>query len=204
MAKFCGNCGTMLDEKTMKCPNCGTPTGVDPTSKLVGKIVTFSLIGIVVLIAAIVGIKIASTALGYKGLVNKFEKAYTNYDYEAIVDMYSIAELYEYEFNEEALENNVKYKIQNTLSSFDSRVGHSYKLKYKIQEAYDMPKYRVEAFKSSHSYFNKVDNNIITKAKIVKLEVTAVGKEMSVSRNMELIVTKEKGKWKIADFYYVS
>ena len=200
MAKFCGNCGGMLNEGETRCPKCGKVTDEAAAGKKAGRILKALCAIAVIFCIAAVGIRIASFTWGYQGTLSKFEKAYGKYDYEKIVEMYSEAVLYENDYDYTYLEDKVKNKIEPVLSYFDSFVGHSYHLKYEVTDHYEMPNYQFENFKKELSYFEDDNDNAISKALVVELQITAEGKNKNAERNVRITLTKEDGKWKIADF----
>ena len=165
------------------------------------RIITLSALAAVIVILLVLGIIIIASITGYKAVVNQFEKAYSNYNYEQIVDMYSETTFYQFSNDTDFLDKQTAQKIENTLSYFDTYVGHDYKIKYEIIDDYEMAPYQFENFIDSLSYFDNHNQNFISKIRVVELRVTASEGKRESSRNIKLILTKEEGKWKIAEFY---
>ena len=103
MAKFCGNCGTQLDDNAKICGNCGTPltsakttnasipgVGDDPEKKEKAKKKMTMFLGIAaVIIVVIIALSAIISSSGYKGTVRKIMNAYKDYDVDKIVSMSS-------------------------------------------------------------------------------------------------------------------
>lgn len=92
MAKFCGNCGTQLEDNAKICGQCGTPLDgtssnipglkvVDPEKKEKMKKVGKRIVALVALvIVAVIAFNVVSQFTGYNGLLRKVMAAYAAED----------------------------------------------------------------------------------------------------------------------------
>ena len=210
MSKFCGNCGAQLDDFAKVCGNCGTPFETDKTvnayipgisyvdpekkAKTKKKIKLAAIIAVFVVIA-IIAINIVSGLVGYKGAVRKIMNAYKNYDLNTIVSMSS--DLYYFMDNESYADDYFEDIISNDLDNFENRVGHKYKLTYEITDSYDMSEHKYEDLLNTLSDYGDFDADVISKVKIVEVDVTAKGGNGSMTTELKLTLTKENGSWKL-------
>lgn len=200
MAKFCGNCGTKLDENTKVCGNCGTPVDIQTSniqglSKKKNKIIKFIPIFIAIVIVFSIAFNIVSNFTGNKGLLNKVMKAYENYDIETLVSLSS--DVYYYA-EENYVEDYFEYCVGNTLDSFESSIGHNFKLSYEVSEIYDFSRRNLEE-EFSEIENTYVDFNVDKIKKIVGADVilTAEKDGNSSTKNIKIVMTKEDNKWKL-------
>lgn len=210
MSKFCGNCGTQLDDNAKVCGNCGKPLEMQEvnSSKIPGvnysdpekqakvkkNVKAVSILAVIVIIA-IIAIKIISGFVGYNGAVRKIMKAYEKYDVDAIASISS--GLYDCFENEDYVGNYFENIISNDFDRFEENIGHNYKLDYEITDKYEMPKYKYEDLLDELSSYEDFDADVISKIMVVEVTVTAKEKDDTMTKQLELILTKEKGKWKI-------
>lgn len=209
MPKFCGNCGFQLADDAKICGNCGTPCAdvpagppapvsgaayVDTAKRAKNKKIAIFVIGAVILIViAVIVVGIISSFVGYKGAVRKIMNAYEDYDMDTILAMSS--DVYYY-MDENYVEEYFGKTIASDLDEFGERVGHNYKLSYKITETYEMPKYRSEDVLNALSLYEDFDVDIISEILVVELEVTAKDNETR-TMPLELTLTKEDGSWRL-------
>lgn len=207
MAKFCGNCGTQLEDDVKICGKCGTPLdGVptnipglkvtDPEKQKKRKKTVKLVVGLVALVVvAVIAFNVVSQYTGYNGLLRKVMTAYENYDIDTLIflssDMYYYGE-------EDWVENYFDYSVGSDLDYFESYVGHDYKLNYDVQEVYMLSKRKMDTLigtiESSNSDF---DINTISQVEVADVEVTAKEGKSSVSMSIQVTMTKENGKWKL-------
>lgn len=208
MSKFCGNCGTKLDDTAKVCGNCGTPLEiekpvvstpefkyVDPEkqAKTKKKIKLFAGLAVIVIIA-IIAVNIISGFVGYKGAVRKIMKAYEDYDLEEIVSLSS--DLYYFMDNDSYAESYFAQIITNGLDTLEANAGHKYKFSYEITDSYKMSDHKYENLLDSLANYGDFDPDIIEKVLIVELELTADGNVTSTT-HLTLTLTKEDGSWKL-------
>lgn len=210
MSKFCGNCGTQLDDSAKVCGNCGTPletntatnatipgiSYVDPErkAKMKKKVKLFASLAVIVVVA-VIAINIISGFVGYKGAVRKIMNAYEDYDLNTIVSMSS--ELYYFMDDESYADDYFGDIISNDLDSFENQVGHKYKLTYEITDSYKMSDHKYEDLLDTLSYYGDFDADIISKVMIVEVDVTAKEGRDSMTIELKLTLTKEDGSWKL-------
>lgn len=206
MAKFCGNCGAELADDAKVCGQCGTPLEsglnshtvkiVDPEKQAkTKKRIKLGLGAVALIIVAVISVNIISSFTGSNGLLKKVMNAYAKYDVDALVAVSSDMYYYGYEdFVEYYFENS----IGNDLDYFESYVGHNYKLNYEIQEVYTLSGRKLDTIldtiKSSYPDF---DTDIIAQVKAADIKVTAKEGKSSVSKSVQVTMTKENGKWKL-------
>ncbi len=210
MAKFCGNCGTKLDDSAKVCGNCGTPLQnnsgnisssvpefkyVDPEKKARNqKKLIIGIVCVAVLVIAMIAWNIVSGFIGYKGVVRKVMNAYEDYDIETLVNMSS--EYYLFDESNDYVESYFQNAISADLDYLESVVGHSYSIDYTIEDSYSMSKHKFENLLDVLSGTSDFDADIITEVMIVELGVTAKG-EQEETTTVTLTLTKEEGDWKL-------
>lgn len=209
MAKFCGNCGAKLDDDAKVCGQCGTPLEntqlntpifkqTDPEKeKKIKKIVKIALALIALIIVVRVVIGITSRYTGHNGLLRKVMAAYEDYDIDTLVslssDLYYCGKDPDADWAEHYFENIVG----DHLEYFESSVGHSYKLSYKVNETYPLPERKfsemLDEIESTHPDFDSEIKKIV----VADLELTAKQGNKSKSTDLKVIMAKEDGKWKL-------
>lgn len=207
MAKFCGNCGTQLEDNAKICGKCGTPLDgasanipglkvTDPEKqKKMKKTVKSVIILAVLAVVAVIAFNIVSQYTGYNGLLRKVMTAYEKYDIDTLISVSSDMYFYgEEDWVEYYFENNVG----NDLDSFESSVGHSYKLSYEVNEIYTLPERKLDEMLSEIEYtYADFDVDTIEKIVVADLTVTAKQGSKSVNQDMNIVMSKENGKWKL-------
>lgn len=207
MAKFCGNCGTQLEDNAKICGNCGTPLDgastnipglkvIDPEKQKKVKKTVKRVLGLAILVAvAIIAFNIVSQFTGYNGLLRKVMTAYENYDIDTLVSLSS--DMYYYG-EEDWVEYYFEYSVGDDLDSFESSVGHSYKLTYEVNETYVMSERKVDEMLSEIEYsYSDFDVSIIEEVVVADLTVTAKQGSKSVNQDMNIVMTKENGTWRL-------
>lgn len=207
MAKFCGNCGTQLEDNAKICGNCGTPLDgassnipglkvIDPEKqKKVKKTVKRVFVLAILVAVAIVAFNIVSQFTGYNGLLRKVMTAYESYDIDTLVSLSS--DMYYYG-EEDWVEYYFEYNVGDALDSFESSVGHSYKLTYEVNETYVMSERKVDEMLSEIEYsYSDFDVSVIEEVVVADVTVTAKQGSKSVNRDMDIVMTKEDGTWRL-------
>jgi len=207
MAKFCGNCGTQLDDNAKICGNCGTPLDgtstnipglkvVDPEKQKKIKKTVKRVVGLAILVVvAIIAFNIVSQFTGYNGLLRKVMTAYENYDIDTLISLSS--DMYYYG-EEDWVESYFEYSVGDDLDSFESSVGHSYKLTYEVNETYVMSERKVDEMLSEIEYsYSDFDVSVIEEVVVADLTVTAKQGSKSVNQDMNIVMTKENGTWRL-------
>lgn len=207
MAKFCGNCGAKLDDDAKVCGQCGTPLDGAPTNisglkvvdpekqKKVKKAVKLVAVLAALVVVAVIALNIASKYTGYNGLLRKVMTAYENYDIDTLVSLSS--DMYYYG-EEDWVEYYFEYTVGNNLDSFESSVGHSYKLSYEVDETYVMSERKVdEMLNEIENTYADFDISVIDKIVVADLTLTAKQGSKSVNRDIKVIMSKENGSWKL-------
>lgn len=215
MAKFCGNCGAKQEDDARVCGQCGTPFEgvpaapsvpaqapdikiVDPEkTKKMMKTVKLAAVGVVALIVVIVGLNIGLSFVGKKGLVRTVMKAYDKYDIDTLVDHAS--DMYYYAASETFVDTYFENAIGYNIDNFELSVGHNYKLSYEIDEIYEMSdRKQDEEFKNIVRSYPDFDAEAsISKIAVASVKLTAKQGSKSVTRSVEITMSKESGEWKI-------
>jgi len=207
MAKFCGNCGTQLEDNAKICGKCGTPLDgasanipglkiTDPEKQKKMKKTVKLVVGMVALvIVAVIAFNVVSQYTGYNGLLRKVMTAYENYDIDTLISLSS--DMYYYG-EEDWVEYYFEYNVGEDLDSFESSVGHSYKLSYEVNETYVMSERKVDELLDEIEYtYTDFDVDVIEKIVVANLTLTAKQGSKSVNRDMDIVMTKEDGSWKL-------
>ncbi len=214
MAKFCGNCGTALEENAKVCGNCGTAVEIieekavqkipgidyaDPEKKAKTKKKIKTLLSLAAVIVVLcIAFNIALGFVGYRGAVRKIMNAFEDYDVDTFVSMAS--DMYFSYGDEDYAHSRFETQITNLLDYYEDSVGYDFKLKYDIESAHKLSKHRFENLIESMSGRELFDPNIIKKAMIVVVEVDAEGSMGEMESRIEMTLTKEDGSWKILYF----
>lgn len=207
MAKYCGHCGTKLDDNAKVCGNCGTPLEntsakipgvriVDPEKQKKTKKTIKLIIGLIAVVAvAAIAISVVSNFTGSKGLLRQVMSAYENYDIDSLVSMSS--DMYYYGYDDFA-EYYFTYSVGENLDAFEVSVGHSYTLSYEVNEIYTMSDRKFgELIRNIENMYSDFDASIIEKAVVADLTLTAKQGNKSTKCDLQVTMTKEDGKWKL-------
>ncbi len=207
MSKFCGNCGAVLTDDAKVCGQCGTPLDgastnisglkvVDPEKqRKVKKTVKLVAVLAALVVVAAIALNIASKYTGYNGLLRKVMTAYENYDIDTLISLSS--DMYYYG-EEDWVEYYFEYTVGDDLDSFESSVGHNYKLSYEVNETYVMSERKAdEMLTGIEGTYTDFDTSVIDKIVVADLTLTAKQGNKSVSRDLQVTMTKENGAWKL-------
>lgn len=213
MSKFCGNCGAMWDDDAKICGECGLPLdGVSAnTAKLklpnperkkkIKKIITLFVVLAILAVVAVVSIKVVKQYTGYNGLLRKVMAAYEDCDVDSLLymssDMYSTFDLNDPN-NADWAERYFENRIDTYITPFESSVGHSFKLSYEVKEAYEVSERKenemINEIELLHPDF---DTYVIEKIVIADLTMTAKQGKKSVHQDVDIVMTKEDGTWRL-------
>ncbi|MBS1335044.1 MAG: zinc-ribbon domain-containing protein [Blautia sp.] len=206
MAKFCGNCGTKLGDSAKICSQCGTP--VESNAKVLPvkivdqekqkknkKILKTVAVVILAIVLIITAVKIVPKFTGYNNLLKKVMKAYEAYDIDSLVALSS--DVYYYGEDGEA-EEYFDEHVGWELEGFENQLGANYEFSYKINETYEMQEYnKRKRLEEIEYYYPDFDISIIQKIVVANTTVTAKKDDMKVNIDVNIIMTKEKGAWKL-------
>jgi len=211
MAKFCGNCGTQLDDSARVCGNCGTPLGntiagapnmrsLDPekekkrqkkTTELVKLFVGLAVLVLVVVVA----ISVITKFTGYNGLLRKTLAAYKDYDINELVSVSS--DLYYYGTDDYA-ETYFENAVGNDMDYFEATVGHNYKLSFETNEIYTLSNRKFDSVLEDISWmYSEFDLTLIEKIVVADITVIAKQGNKTIRTNIEVTMSKEDGEWKL-------
>lgn len=207
MAKFCGNCGTQLDDNAKICGQCGTPLDgasnnipglkvVDPEKQKKLKKMGKRIVALAaVIIVAVIAFNVVTQYTGANGLLRKVMTAYKEYDVDTLISLSS--DMYFYG-EEDWVEYYFEYSVGDALDSFESSVGHSYKLSYEVNEIYTVSERKLDDMMDQIEYsYADFDISVIEKVVIADLTVTAKQGSKSVSRDIDIVMSKENGTWRL-------
>lgn len=210
MAKFCGNCGARMEDHAKVCGNCGTPfdsgnrengkqiANLQKKAELLRKVKKYfrlCIVLITLIVAVVVAIRLISSYTGTNGLLRKVMVAYEEYDIDALISLSS--DMYYYgsdDYAESYFENTVGYM----LDTFESSVGHSYKLSYEISEKYTLSNRNYQSLLDDIAWtYSEFDTSIIEKIAVAHITLTAKQGNRSVDRELKITMSKEDGIWKL-------
>ena len=207
MAKFCGNCGIQLEDNAKICGQCGTPLDgaltnipglkvVDPEKQKKLKKMSKRIVAMVAfVIVAVIAFNVVAQYTGVNGLLRKVMTAYKEYDIDTLISLSS--DMYFYG-EEDWVEYYFEYNVGDDLDSFESSVGHSYKLTYEVNEIYTVSDRKLDDMLDQIEYsYADFDIGMIEKVVIADLTVTAKQGSKSVSRDMNIVMSKENGSWRL-------
>lgn len=208
MTRFCGNCGAQLDEDDRICGQCGTPVRENqeqvPSLKIANpekkkklmKMIKIVVILLIVAAIAVVGTKVVLNFTGTNGMVRKIMTAYKNYDIDSLVNMSS--DMYYFSDNEDYVDQYFENAVGKNIDSFESSVGHNYKMSYKIEETYDVSQRKQsEMLKSIEIFYPNFDIDMVEKIVICTVKVTAKQGSRSTSKDVKITLSKEGKEWKL-------
>ena len=191
-AKVCGRCWTPVDSS----PKTSPVMIIDPERRKKHKKI-FILVIALILIAAIAAaaINVASKFTGYNGLLRKVMSAYEGYDIDTLVSLSS--DVYYYG-EDDYVENYFENIVGTTLDSFESSVGHSYQLSYIVNETYTMSERNTDVtLNEIENSYPDFDVSSISEIVVSDITVTAKQGNESVDKDLNIIMSKEDGTWKL-------
>ena len=161
--------------------NAPAPVAVKKGSALKSVIVTVIIIAILAG-AAFGGFYVYNNKFGVKGAANKFMKSLINGDVSGIKSVCSTA--YDPDYLEDVFGNNI----------YSSKLD-DYKITYTIKKVSKVSSKQLDTI---NDYMQENCDIKIKDARIVKIKVTSKEKESgdTNSRTLNLVFTKEDGKWK--------
>lgn len=215
MAKFCGNCGAQMEDNAVVCGYCGvgmenSSVGgakqfkvKDPEKKK--KIKKYITIGASV-VAAIIVISILGSIIsnftGYKGCLRKTMKAFEKSDMSAFSKIVtsSMDELDEDE-SDYWMEEAIEWRVNATHDTFEDKVGHNYKVSYEVDEYFALEGRKFDNLIDEIEYYDDIDASIIDKIEIAEITVTAKKGKKSSDIQIQVVMSKENGSWKLLGIY---
>lgn len=216
MAKFCGNCGAQMDDNAAVCGYCGVrlengQVGVVKNFKVdnpekkkkIKKYVTIGASVVAVIIVISILGSIISNFTGYKGCLRKTMKAFEKSDTTAFTKIATgiIDELDE-DDADYYIENAIEYYANYVKDEFEDRVGHNYKLDYKVDEYFELEGRKFDDFIDYLEDCSHEDIDVsIDKIEIA--EVTVIAKKGKKSRDIQIqvVMSKENGSWRLLGIY---
>lgn len=210
MAKFCGNCGTQLDDDAKVCGNCGTPLEgnfsnisgigvVNENNQILKKKAkkTVKIISILLISAVVIGtaINVAWNFTGNRGFVRKTMSAFKSYDINTLISFAS--EMY-YCGDENNMEYYFEEAVGGYIDYFEETVGHNYKISYDINEIYTLSERRQEEIlENIESSYPEFDTNLIHEIVVADITVMAKQDDRSIENDLKITMTKEGKEWKL-------
>lgn len=215
MAKFCGNCGTKLEDNAAFCPQCGNKTNTEAQASSTAvrtqgfqggatavmtrkaankKPLTIGLIAAAVIIVIIIIASLGGGG-GYKGLIKKY--------FNAIQDsnVNKMLECMPPEIREEFNDSYAKNELKSYLKMIDLH-------KYKITDTERLNKDEIKDLERSYRYYGDIDISEAYRLEIrftYSIDYSGLGSEFSSfsvdeeEMELEQIVIKSKGKWYVFD-----
>ena len=203
MAKFCGNCGTQLDDDARVCGCCGTPVDgekvktktINPgTKKKIKTIGILSLMGIVVLIAGIITFNTISYMNGYEKPIKEFVSAMSDFDIDKLLTVSSEIGMTDdsmYDIDEE-----LSSVISSVLDNYEFSVGYDVKLDCEVTESYILPERKYLELTNYIEEMYYYDTSYINDIAYAKVDIIAKGVDGEKTfSDQNVYVIKEDGKW---------
>lgn len=216
MSKYCGNCGSQLDDDALVCGYCGatlenSPNSAIPSFRISGinemdemkkaKIKNYSIkcgISIAVLLVIIIAINIIISSTGINGAVKKMINAFEDCDTTKLASMTSSLAYYDADVDE--IEKNIEKNVEYTYEDYEDRAGDKLKFDYEIvkkEKISDRKRDRVLEYYENR--YDDFDASAIGDIYNVNVKITAKGSKRKLQsktiRNIYFI--KENGEWKI-------
>lgn len=209
---YCGKCGTEITDGVTYCPNCGQPintrtqagqTVQQSNKSKVRKILVPT--AILVAIIVIVSVVVATGKGSYKKTLDNCYKAIETQDIKL---MKSVLAQYFLDYqlagrDEDDLEGDIAELIDDDRSEYEC--GDNTKITYSILREKDADDSELEELKAdlynwfAYYVYDRDDfYRSVTAAKIVTVRLRVVCDEDSNIFTSQLILIREKGKWKIA------
>lgn len=209
---YCGKCGTEITDGVTYCPNCGQPintqtqagqTVQQSNKSKVRKILVPT--AILVAIIVIVSVVVATGKGSYKKTLDNCYKAIETQDIKL---MKSVLAQYFLDYqlagrDEDDLEGDIAELIDDDRSEYEC--GDNTKITYSILRENDADDSELEELKAdlynwfAYYVYDRDDfYRSVTAAKIVTVRLRVVCDEDSNIFTSQLILIREKGKWKIA------
>lgn len=209
---YCGKCGTEITDGVTYCPNCGQPintqtqagqTVQQSNKSKVRKILVPT--AILVAIIVIVSVVVATGKGSYKKTLDNCYKAIETQDIKL---MKSVLAQYFLDYqlagrDEEDVEGDIAELIDDSRSDYGC--GNNMKITYSIIREKDADDSELEDLKDDiydgYAYYTYDKDEFyrsITDAKVITVRVMVVGEEDSNILTSQVLLIREKGKWKIA------
>ena len=210
MAKYCGNCGTQMDDGAKVCSNCGTalkPTNGNSNPNM-KKIITVAVAAIAAVIVIAVAGSVISKNTGVNGAIKKVMKAYVNEDATAMADLTSSLLLEEYDL--EDIEENYETALRNDFDYFDDNLSSEYKLTYEVRKEEKLSDRQAKRLAENIAGYDDDEADDIADlfSKIMKVTVKISAEEKrgknkdTESLEKTLYFVKESGGWKLLSFQF--
>ncbi|MBQ0028292.1 MAG: hypothetical protein KBS96_06790 [Lachnospiraceae bacterium] len=165
------------------------------------KYVKLGIIAVVAIIVIVIFANILSSFTGYKATLNKMVKAIANDDIdtlEKIASSVSEEQIADYYGKNKDPYDVYESRVDDTLDTFEDRVGEVKKITYKIVDTKELSDRRLEDIKDEWVDNYNLDTDDIKKIVEVEIKLSVKGKKKSASYNVDrLYMIKESGKWKV-------
>ena len=226
MAKFCSNCGAPLNESSKVCGNCGkpnpgyvapagapagTPDGApkipnpgnvnlggavsaDKIKQMLPKIIA----AVVAIIVVIVAVSTCANNTGYKGTAKSYIKALVAENEDKAAKLFSKIMMEDMDIDEKDMADSLESTFKSRMESVEDRVGK--KVKVRKIEFTDIDKYDKDDLED---FIDELDDNDVDDADKIKgvVEIEALvnlkGSKKDRDYEMNFLMVKESGKWKI-------
>lgn len=212
MAKFCSNCGSQVEDGTLFCASCGakvetaqTPAGepkktfkkpdlknLDPKTK------KFAFLGAIAAVVILVAVLVVSLFFGPKAVVKKYMRGMINENAKKVVNCMPSFLWEDKDEKDEAIED-YQDMLEGMYSDYD-------KVKFEIKDVHKLSKNERETLESYLETLEETNDKYkvgaikVNKARIVEVKVTIKDGGDTIRKNMEILVVKYKGQWKVFPF----
>lgn len=227
MSKFCGNCGTQLDDNAAFCTNCGvslssetkTEASVVSSAKNVLNVVKeksllvinkmkndknflYTVIGVAAAVVLAIVLLCVFLGGGYKKAINNYIDATYYGNYKAAMKCMP-DEYWEYMEDElnvdlDDLEDDFEESFENREENLKEEYGKRYKVTYKVTDKDVLDNDDLRDIKDELKKFG-IKKKDVTKAMEVEIEYTIKGSEDKDTDDTTLTLVKIGNKWYVYD-----
>lgn len=208
MAKFCGHCGTQMDDDALVCGQCGVAIdggnnnneqGAPKKKKRLKRII----IPVIIIILGIFIFRFVQNHIGIKGVVRKTMHHVQKLDVDELVTMSS--HFYDYANDENEAYEHYENFIEDDLG-MQGLMDDKYKLSYKISKITKLSK--AQQNKMLEYMERNIENDIsfdVEKMAVARLSVRVVNLSSDAPRGhanrISILLSKENGAWRILGLF---
>lgn len=216
MAKFCANCGAVMEDTDRICGQCGTPAmdggmgqaagvqsgaskPIKPAGSDISKYIKWAIIGVVAIVVLVIAVNVIKKFTGYNATIRTMVKALKNDDVDTLIDISSSIsdEVYSHDYGNN-YEKEYDNLVDNALDMFEDKVGEIKKISYEITDITETSERRLNDVKDELIDRFNMDVDGIKRIVKIDMRLTVKGDRKSNTYNVDsLYLIKEDGGWKI-------
>lgn len=217
MTKFCGNCGSKINEKTPICEKCGyNNTALIDKSKLnipnIGDFninkraktkrrIKLALVFTAFIISSVLIFNYISSITGYKGTIRKTMNALEKYDMSTLTSIAS--EISYHGQDKQKVDQYFSDMVSRSLDQFEATVGHDVHIDYEINDNYILSERKYDEFLTDIEKLYGCDTSNVQEIMALELTVSIEGSKGSSSHvYTDMYLINEDGDWKVYNSFY--